>query len=83
MTSVEHSVLAGSYVDPGRSRVKVGDWAGQWLNGQVQLTPSTRARYAGVLRQQVLPRLGSGAAGAEVSHADVAGVGGRADAHRA
>ena len=71
LTTVEHSVLTGSYVDPGRSRVTVGDWSVQWLDGQVQLTPSTRARYASVLRRQVLPRWGSVPL-ARVSHADVA-----------
>ena len=71
LTTVEHSVLNGSYVDPGRSRVTVGDWSVQWLDGQVQLTPSTRARYASVLRRQVLPRWGSVPL-ARVSHADVA-----------
>ena len=43
------------WIDPALSRVTVGAWAAEWLAGQVQLKPSTRARYAGVLRMQVLP----------------------------
>jgi len=87
LTTVEHSVLTGSYVD-GRSRVRVGDWSVQWLDGQVQLTPSTRARYASVLRRQVLPCWGSVPL-ARVSTRGFCGLGGRAQrigvesAHRA
>jgi integrase len=45
----------GDWIDPARARVTVGQWSAEWLDGQVQLKPSTRARYAGVLRTQVLP----------------------------
>lgn len=45
----------GEWIDPALSRVTVGAWGAEWLAGQVQLKPSTRARYAGVLRMQVLP----------------------------
>ncbi len=55
LTGVEHSVIVGAYVDPGRSRVTVGAWAQQWLDGQVQLKASTRYRYESLLRCQVLP----------------------------
>jgi integrase len=53
--SQETAKTRGEWVDPALSRVTVGSWAAEWLAGQVQLKPSTRARYAGVLRVQVLP----------------------------
>lgn len=55
MLSVASAVAGGTYVDAALSRVSVGDWSRQWLDGQVQLKESTRARYAGILRVQVLP----------------------------
>ncbi|MBA2640481.1 MAG: site-specific integrase [Nocardioidaceae bacterium] len=71
MTGVQHSVHAGSYVDLARSRVTVGEWAERWLAGQVQLKPSTRARYEILLRRQVLPTW-ERVPLAKVGHADVA-----------
>jgi len=53
--SQETAKSRGDWIDPALSRVTVGAWAAEWLAGQVQLKPSTRARYAGVLRVQVLP----------------------------
>jgi integrase len=70
LDGVTMAVQTGSYVDPGLSRVTVGEWSARWLAGQSQLKPSTRARYEGILRVQVLPtwrdvRL------SDVTHADV------------
>lgn len=53
--SQETAKSRGEWIDPALSRVTVGAWAAEWLAGQVQLKPTTRARYAGVLRMQVLP----------------------------
>ena len=53
--SQETAKSRGDWIDPTLSQVTVGAWAAEWLAGQVQLKPSTRARYAGVLRVQVLP----------------------------
>jgi integrase len=55
LTTIDHSMLTGGYVDPAAGRLTVGEWAERWLGGQVQLKPSTRVRYAGLLRVQVLP----------------------------
>jgi integrase len=71
LTTVEHSVLIGAYVDPARSRVTVGAWSRQWLNGQVQLKASTRYRYESLLRCQVLP-FWEAVPLAKVTHAGVA-----------
>jgi len=70
LTGVEHSVLTGSYVDPGRSRVTVGEWAAQWLDAQEQLKPSTRARYEGIVARHVAPTWGPVRL-SEVTHAGV------------
>jgi integrase len=71
LASVEVARSRGEWVDPALSRVRVGEWAERWLSGQVQLKPSTRDRYARLLRVQVLPvweRVPLSA----VTHADVA-----------
>lgn len=70
LTGVESSKVSGSYVDPARSRVTVGAWSQQWLDGQTHLKPSTRARYAGILSKHIVPRWSSTPL-AHVSHADV------------
>lgn len=66
----EVALSRGEWVDPAQSRITVGEWSARWLAQQVQLKPSTRARYAGLLTRWVLPRW-SGVSLAEVSHADV------------
>ncbi len=70
LKGVEADKLRGTYVDPTAGRVTVGEWAEKWLDAQVQLKPSTRARYAGLLRVQVLPTW-QRVPLAAVSHADV------------
>jgi integrase len=70
LTGVESSKLIGSYVDPARARVTVGDWSVRWLEAQAHLKPSTRERYEGILREHVLPRW-SKVRLADVSHAEI------------
>lgn len=70
LTGIESAKLAGSYIDPARARVTVGDWAARWLDGQAHLKPSTKERYAGILREHVVPRWQQVRL-ADVSHADV------------
>lgn len=70
LISIESSKLSGSYIDPSRSRVAVGDWSQRWIDSQAHLKPSTRARYVDILRKHVIPRWGSVRL-ADVSHADV------------
>src|SRR5688572_18988827 len=67
---VESSKNAGSFVDPALARVTVGEWAATWLAGQAHLKPSTHARYAGILRHDIVPQWGSVRL-SNVSHADV------------
>ncbi len=58
LASVESSKIAGSYVDPARAQVTVGEWAEQWLDGQTHLKPTTQARYAGIVRTHIGPKWG-------------------------
>ncbi len=58
LTGVEHSQLIGTYVDPARSRLTVGEWSAVWLR-QLQVKPSTQSRYESLLRVQVTPTWGS------------------------
>jgi integrase len=70
LTGIESSKLSGSYIDPARSRVTVGEWADRWLAGQAHLKPTTRERYAGIVRKHIHPRWGTTRL-ADVTHADV------------
>jgi len=70
LTTVESSKLAGAYIDPALARLVVGEWAKRWLDGRAQLKPSTRERYAGILREHIEPRWADVRL-ADVSHADI------------
>ena len=43
------------WVDPGRSKQTVGQWAETWMAGRVHLKPKTLASYRSLLTTQVLP----------------------------
>jgi integrase len=70
LTTVEGSKLVGAYIDPALARLTVGAWAQRWLEGQAHLKPSTRERYAGILRAHVDPRWGTTKL-ADVTHSGV------------
>lgn len=70
LTTIESSKVTGTYLDPGLARLTVGEWSERWLAAQAHLKPSTRERYAGLLREHVAPRWGRVRL-ADVSHADV------------
>src|SRR5450756_1184414 len=70
LTTVESAKLKGSYIDPAASRLTVGIWAQSWLDCQTHLKPSTRERYAGILREHIDPRWGTTRL-ADISHSAV------------
>ncbi len=70
LTSVESSKSRGAYVDARLAQVRVGPWAERWLTGRGDLKPATRERYAGILREHVLPRWGATRL-CDVRHAEV------------
>lgn len=70
LTAMENTKHRGEWIDPALARITVGDWSVRWLQGQSQLKRATRARYANIIRVQILPewerhRL------AAITHADV------------
>jgi integrase len=68
--TVESAKNAGTYIDPARARVTVGEWAEKWLAGQAHLKPLSYERSAGILRTYVVPTWGTVRL-AQVAHADV------------
>jgi hypothetical protein len=41
----QEAIRKGAWVDPDRSRLTVGEWAGTWMAGRVHLKPKTLASY--------------------------------------
>jgi integrase len=72
LTTVESSKLTGTYIDPAAARLTVGVWSRRWLEGQTHLKPSTRERYAGILRAHIEPRWGTTRL-ADISHSAIQG----------
>lgn len=70
LTTVESSKLTGSYIDPARAKVTVGELAAQWTAGKVNLKETTRARYDSAMTVHVLPRWRTVPL-AKVEHGDV------------
>lgn len=57
LTTVEHGMLTGSYVDPAAGKVTFRDYAEQWRSGQVH-RPTTTAHVETMLRRHAYPVLG-------------------------
>jgi integrase len=70
LATIEAAKIAGTFVDPSLARITVGEWARVWLTAQAHLKATTRERYAGILREHILPAWGTVKL-ANVSHADV------------
>jgi integrase len=49
----------GQWVSPDRGRVKLGEYAAAWIEGNQRIgSPRTRERYRSVLRMHIAPQLG-------------------------
>lgn len=59
LDSVTAARETGTYLDPAAGSCPLGEYAQTWLERQVQLKPSTRARYAAIVRTHILPAFGS------------------------
>lgn len=70
LVEMESSKLKGSYVDPARARVSVGEWAQLWLAGKANLKPKTRVGYQALIDVHITPRWGDVQLG-QVQHAEV------------
>lgn len=60
----------GDHVDDRRGRILFADWSARWLASKVDLKPTTRTRYEGILRVHLTPAFGHLPIG-EITHADV------------
>jgi integrase len=56
LTTVAHSMLQGTYIDPAAGRLRLGEWAKQRLSSRTSLKPKTVAGYESTLAVHVLPR---------------------------
>ena len=53
---VRTDMRRGAYLDPQAGQMKVAPWSEKWIAAQGHLKPSTRTRYRGLLKVQILPR---------------------------
>ena len=71
LDTVTTAVHTGSYVDPTRMRLTLGEWSGQWLATKVDLKPTTRRGYEWALRVHILPTWGPVRLG-DITHQGIA-----------
>ena len=57
LTTVDHGLLTGTYIDPAAGKVTLREYAEQWRVGQVH-RPSTVAHVETMLRRHAYPTLG-------------------------
>ena len=55
---VRTDIRRGAYLDPQAGQMKVAPWSEKWIAAQGHLKPSTRTRYKGLLKVQILPKWG-------------------------
>jgi integrase len=55
---VRTDMRRGAYLDPQAGQMKVAPWSEKWIAAQGHLKPSTRTRYKGLLKVQILPKWG-------------------------
>jgi integrase len=70
LATIEATKVAGTYVDPALARITLGEWAEVWLGAQAHLKATTLERYAGILREHIVPVWGKVPL-AKISHRDV------------
>jgi integrase len=59
LAGVTVSKSTGSYVDPSRSKILLGDWLDQWMDGRADLQPTSRERARGIIETHIKPKLGA------------------------
>ncbi|MBF6138691.1 tyrosine-type recombinase/integrase [Nocardia farcinica] len=57
--TVEVKKLTGEFIEASAGRVTFSEFAEAWFKGKVNLAPSTRARYRGVLDTHLIPTFGT------------------------
>ena len=58
LVKVESDKLRGRYADPRLARTRLADWMEEWQATRTNLSPLTRIRDEGSIRNHVLPRFG-------------------------
>ena len=58
LDSVTAAVETGTYVDPVRARMTIGEWADRWLATKGNIKETTRFGYEALLRTHILPAWG-------------------------
>ncbi len=58
LSVVESQIIQGEWTDPERAKVKLGDYASQWVTQRPGLRPRTTELYRWLLRKHIEPRLG-------------------------
>ncbi|WP_412515646.1 site-specific integrase [Actinomadura madurae] len=58
LTLAEAQILSGEWTDPERAKVKVGDYAAQWIEQRAGLRPRTVELYVWLLNKYIAPHLG-------------------------
>jgi integrase len=59
LARIQHELNTGSYRDPRAGHIPFDEYTGLWLQSQVQLRPSTYQLYEGIIRNHLVPFLGS------------------------
>lgn len=70
LSSVDVSKLEGTYVDPTKGKITVGELGAQWIGWQNHLKPSTLHSVESTWRTHVLPMWGDRAV-ASISHSEI------------
>ncbi len=58
LSVTEHRILTGEWGDPAAGNVKVSEWAVRWLDGRIDLKPTTYRTYQMILRSRIVPTFG-------------------------
>jgi len=56
LAGIGTAIGEGSWTDPARARLTVGDWGRRWLDGRADLKPKTRASYESLWRTCIAPK---------------------------
>ena len=70
LATVESTKSAGSFVDPTRAKVTVGEWSKLWLAGQTHVKPTTFSRNEATIRRHINPHWADVQL-ADITHAEV------------
>jgi len=58
LAKVEALIIAGDWTDPERAKIKLGDYAAQWITERPGLRPRTVELYRWLLRTHIAPHIG-------------------------